>query len=194
MTSITAEATGRLIGYARVSTAAQDEELQLAALRASGVAPRDTYTDHGVSGSKTSRPQLDAMLSHVEAGDTVVVWKLDRLGRNSGHVITVIDNLVKRGVNVRTLDGVDTTTSTGKAMLGMLAVFAEMERGFIQERTKAGLAVAKTEGRTGGRPKALDSKKAKLAQRLYDDGEPVKEIAETLHVGVATIYRYLKKA
>src|SRR5690606_2726 len=125
-------------------------------LDAAGIPKRDRYTDRGVSGSKTSRPEFDRMLEDVEPGDTIVVWKLDRLGRSSGHVMTVIDSLVKRGVHVRTLDGVDTTTSTGRAMLGMLAVFAQMERDFIVERTVAGLASAKAQGRTGGRPPKLD--------------------------------------
>ena len=194
MTKITATATGRLVGYARVSTTQQDEQLQIDALVAAGVARRDIYTDHGVSGSKTSRPQLDAMLTHLEPGDVLTVYKLDRIGRSSGHVITLLSDLVARGVHVHSVgDGLDTSTTTGRAMLGMLAIFAEMERSFISERTSAGLATAKASGRIGGRPRSLDSKAAKIAQAEYDKGESVKSIAKTLKVSAPTVYRYLAK-
>jgi len=186
--------TGRMIGYARVSTSAQDETLQLEALTTKGgVLRRDIYVDHGVSGSKTSRPQLDAMLEHVEPGDTIVVYKLDRLGRNAGHVITLLDDLTKRGIYVRSIgDGLDTSTETGEAMMGMLAIFAKMELDFIKQRTRSGLATAKAQGRTGGRPRSLDTKAAKIAQAEYDKGEKVADIAKALKVSVPTVYRYLQ--
>jgi DNA invertase Pin-like site-specific DNA recombinase len=185
--------TGRLIGYARVSTSAQDETLQLEALAGAQVQRRDIYVDKGVSGSKTTRPKLDEMLEHVEAGDTIIVYKLDRLGRNAGHVITLLDSLTKRGIFVRSIgDGLDTSTQTGEAMMGMLAIFARMELGFIRQRTRAGLATAKAKGRVGGRPRALDTKAAKIAQQQYDAGEKVADIAKTLKVSVPTVYRYLQ--
>ncbi len=188
MTSPTAVA-GRLIGYARVSTAEQSEQLQVDALRAAGVRLRDIYIDHGVSGAKASRPQLDTMLLDVEPGDVVVVWKLDRLGRSSGHTIMLVDDLVKRGVHVRTLDGLDSTTSTGKAMLGMLAVFSEMERSFIRERTTAGLASARAKGRTGGRPAKLDAVAVRQARELIAAGHTMADTAKRMHVSRATLYR-----
>lgn len=185
---------GRLIGYARVSTAEQDEAYQRAKLTDAGVQPRDIYVDHGVSGTKTSRPAWDRMLDEergLQPGDTLVVWKLDRMGRNSGHVITTIQALVDRGINVRTLDGIDTTTATGRGMLGMLAVFAQMERDFNSERTRAALDHKREQGITGGRPRSVDTKQARLIQRMYDEGEKVPYIARTLRISRATVYRYL---
>lgn len=184
-------ATGRTVAYVRVSTSKQDEQLQLDAIEAAGVAKRDRYIDHGVGGKLTSRPEFDRMLADVEAGDLIVVWKLDRLGRSSGHVITVLKELVDRGVHVRTLDGIDTTTSTGRAMLGMLAVFAQMEHDFIVERTVAGLAAAREQGRTGGRPPKLDAKDIAHARKLLADGDSAAEVAKRLHVSRATLYRAL---
>lgn len=184
--------TGRLIGYARVSTAEQDEAYQRDKLISAGVQGRDIYVDHGVSGTKTSRPAWDQMIENgLQSGDTLVVWKLDRMGRNSGHVITTIEALVSRGINVRTLDGIDTTTATGRGMLGMLAVFAQMERDFNSERTRAALDHKREQGIVGGRPRSLDTKQAKLIQRLYDEGEKVPDIARTLKCSRATVYRYL---
>lgn len=185
---------GRLIGYARVSTAEQDEAYQRAKLTDAGVQPRDIYVDHGVSGTKTSRPAWDRMLDEergLQPGDTLVVWKLDRMGRNSGHVITTIQALVDRGINVRTLDGIDTTTATGRGMLGMLAVFAQMERDFNSERTRAALDHKREQGITGGRPRSVDTNQARLIQRMYDEGEKAPDIARTLKISRATVYRYL---
>jgi DNA invertase Pin-like site-specific DNA recombinase len=186
--------TGRLIGYARVSTAEQDEAYQRAKLTEAGVQARDIYVDHGVSGTRTSRPAWDNMLDEergLQEGDTLVVWKLDRLGRNSGHVITTIEALVSRGIHVRTLDGIDTTTTTGKAMMGMLAVFAQMERDFNSERTRAALDHKREQGITGGRPRSVDATQAHLIQRMYDEGHKVPEIMRTLKISRATVYRYL---
>lgn len=185
--------SARLIGYARISLSSQDEQMQLDALAQAGVSKRDIYSDKGVSGAKTSRPKLDQLLEDIEPGDTLVVFKLDRLGRNSGHVITMLSDLTERGINVRSvIDGLDTSTPTGRAMLGMLAIFAEMERGFIRERTRAGLIAAKAAGRVGGRPRSLDTLAAKTAQSHYDKGEKVADIAKSLKVSVPTIYRYLR--
>ena len=181
------------LGYVRVSTGKQDEQLQQDALDKAGVLKRSRYVDHGVSGSKTSRPSLDALLSDVEPGDTIVLYKLDRMGRSTAHVAGLIQELTERGIFIESLsDGLNSSTPTGRAMLQMLAIFAEMERGFIRERTVAGLAAARAQGRTGGRPKALDSKKAMQAQALRAAHVSPADIARTLGVSVATVYRLTK--
>lgn len=185
--------SGTRLGYLRVSTGKQDEQLQHDALDKAGVLKRNRYVDHGVSGKTTSRPSLDAMLSDARPGDTIVVYKLDRLGRSTAHVASLIAGLTDQGIFIESIsDGLNSSTPTGRAMLQMLAIFAEMERSFIQERTVAGLAAAKAQGRTGGRPKALDSKKAKQAQTLRDSGESVQDIAKTLSTSIATVYRLTK--
>lgn len=184
-----------LVGYARVSTDTQDEARQLAALADAGVSRHATYADHAQSGAKRSRPEFDGMLANLQPGDVVVVAELDRLGRDAGHVITTIADLRAQGIHVRALaDGVDSTTDMGEAMMGFLAIFAQMERRFIQRRTKSGLAAAREQGRVGGRPRALDTKKAALAVRLVEEGEPVKSVAATLGVSAPTIYRYIAAA
>lgn len=193
MTTSAPKTTGSRLGYVRVSTGRQDEQLQHDALDKAGVLKRNRYVDHGVSGSKTSRPGLDALLADAQSGDTVVVYKLDRIGRSTAHVAQLLADLTEQGVHVESIsDGLNSSTPTGRAMLQMLAIFAEMERSFIRERTTAGLAAAKAQGRIGGRPKALDGKRAKQAQVLRDAGEPPAEIARTLGVSVATVYRITK--
>lgn len=185
--------TGTRLGYVRVSTGKQDETLQHDALDSAKVLKRNRYVDHGISGSKTERPALSALLSDVEAGDTIVVYKLDRLGRSTAHVASLIADLTERGIFIESVgDGLNSSTPTGRAMLQMLAIFAEMERSFIQERTTAGLAAAKAQGRTGGRPKVTDSKQARHAQALRDSGESVPDIAKALGVSIATVYRITK--
>lgn len=196
MTEIIApNTTGTVVGYARVSTDKQDEARQLTALNGEGINRHALYIDHAQSGAKRSRPEFDRMLANLEEGDIVVVSELDRLGRDAGHVIMTIADLRAQGIHVKALaDGVDSTTDMGEAMMGFLAIMAQMERRFIQRRTKAGLAEAKAQGRVGGRPRALDSKKAALAVRLSDEGEKVSDIAKTLNVSVPTIYRYIAAA
>ncbi|ROQ40964.1 DNA invertase Pin-like site-specific DNA recombinase [Frondihabitans sp. PhB188] len=192
MTSPHVSPTGTVVGYARVSTDKQDEARQLSALRDAGITNHALYVDSGQSGAKTSRPEFDRMLANVTPGDLVVVAELDRLGRNSGHVIVTIADLRERGIHVKSIaDGVDSTTDMGEAMMGFLAIMAQMERRFILRRTRSGLAEARAQGRFGGRPRALDSKKAALAIRLSDEGEKVADIATTLGTSVPTIYRYL---
>lgn len=189
-------ATGTVVGYARVSTDKQDEARQLTALRGYGITKaRNLYIDHAVSGAKTSRPEFDRMLHDLDPGDRVVVSELDRLGRNTGHVIVTIAELRDRGIIVESIaDKVDSSTDAGEAFMGMLAIFAGMERRFMQRRTRAGLAEAKAQGRTGGRPRALDSLQAQTAVRLSDEGHKVRDIARTLKVSEPTIYRYLAAA
>jgi DNA invertase Pin-like site-specific DNA recombinase len=123
------------------------------------------------------------------------VAELDRLGRNTGHVITTIADLRERGIYVESIaDRIDSSTDMGETMMQIMAVFAGMERRFIQRRTRSGLAEARAQGRVGGRPRALDSKKAALAVRLSDEGEKITDIAKTLGVSVPTIYRYIAAA
>ena len=182
-----------IVGYARVSTDKQDEARQLTALREYGITKqRNLYVDHAVSGAKTSRPEFDRMLEDLEPGDRVVVVELDRLGRNTGHVITTVADLRERGIIVESIaDKVDSSTDAGEAFMGMLAIIANMEKRFIQRRTRSGLAEARAQGRVGGRPRALDSDRASLAMRLSDEGKTVRSIASTLKVGESTVYRYL---
>lgn len=187
---VSAKPSGNLLGYVRVSTNRQDEAMQHEALDRVGVLKRNRYADHGVSGAMASRPGLTDLLSDAEPGDTIVVYKLDRLGRSTAHVASLIEDLTTKDIAVRSIaDGLDSTTPTGKAMLQMLAIFSEMERTFISERTVAGLSAARARGRVGGRPKVTDSAMARKAQTLRTSGESVAEIARTLGVSVATIYR-----
>lgn len=130
---------GRLLGYARVSVADQRLDLQLDALRATGVPDHLTFTDHGVSGARAQRPGLDRLLEEARDGDTVVCWRLDRLGRSLVNLSTLTSTLTERGVHIRTIaDGVDTGTSTGRLLLGLLATLADWEREVIRERVIAG--------------------------------------------------------
>lgn len=184
--------TGHVVAYSRVSTQDQDEQLQIDAFKAAGVHRSAIYIDHGVSGTRTKRPALDRMLDDIEPGDKILVWDLSRLGRNSGHVITLLADLKERGIYVQSLqDGLDTSTDMGEAMMGILAIFASMERKFTVRRTRAGLAVARAEGRVGGRRRALDSEQAQWARHMKEEGKTVAVIASTLKVSVPTVYRYL---
>lgn len=193
MTTSAHTQTGHRLGYLRVSSGKQDEQLQHDALDKAHVMKRNRYVDHGVSGTKTSRPGLDALLADVQPGDTIVVYKLDRIGRSTAHVASLLADLTERGIFIESIsDGLNSSTPTGRAMLQMLAIFAEMERSFISERTVAGLAAAKAQGRTGGRPKVADSATARKAQALRTSGESVPEIAKTLGVSIATVYRLTK--
>lgn len=145
--------TGRKIGYVRVSDADQSEALQVDALKVAGCVK--LYTDHGVSGAKTARPALDDMMAILESGDTLTVWKLDRLGRSTIHLLSILEDLQARGIHFHAItQGIDTSTAVGRMIFGQLAVFAEYERTLISERTKAGMAAAKARGVHVGRPKA----------------------------------------
>lgn len=143
---------GRKIGYVRVSDADQSEYLQLDALRKAGCTI--IYRDHGISGAKTARPGLDEMMNDLRAGDTLTVWKLDRLGRSTIHLLSILDELKQREVHFHAItQGIDTSTEIGRMIFGQLAVFAEYERSLISERTKAGMKAAKARGTHVGRPK-----------------------------------------
>lgn len=142
---------GRLLGYARVSVADQRLDLQLDALRAAGVPDHLTFTDHGVSGARAQRPGLDRLLEEARDGDTVICWRLDRLGRSLVNLSTLASTLAERGVRIRTItDGVDTGTSTGRLLLGLLATLADWEREVIRERVTAGVHAARRAGCWGG--------------------------------------------
>lgn len=145
--------TGRQIGYMRVSDADQSEALQVDALTKAGC--EVLFCDHGISGAKTKRPALDQMMAALEIGDTLTVWKLDRLGRSTIHLLSILEDLQQRGVHFHAItQGIDTSTAVGRMIFGQLAVFAEYERSLISERTKAGMAAAKARGVHLGRPRS----------------------------------------
>lgn len=182
-----------LIGYARVSTGDQTLDLQQDALAAAGCG--QVFTDV-TSGAKSSRPGIDAALDYVREGDTIVVWRLDRLGRSLQHLIDTVNALEARGVGFRSLtESIDTTTTGGKLIFHIFASLAEFERALIQERTNAGLAAARARGRVGGRPKKMtDPKQVALAKRLHADKETdIKTICQTLGISKATLYRILNE-
>jgi DNA invertase Pin-like site-specific DNA recombinase len=183
-----------LIGYARVSTHDQTPALQRDALQQAGC--ERIFTDTA-SGAKAERRGLEEALDFVRPGDTLVVWKLDRLGRSLQHLIAVITRLQERGIGFKSLtEQIDTTTSGGKLIFHVFAALAEFERDVIRERTQAGLSAARARGRRGGRPKAAalsDAKKVAMAQALYSDkGNSVADICKTLRVSRSTLYRYVK--
>jgi DNA invertase Pin-like site-specific DNA recombinase len=177
-----------LIGYARVSTADQTLALQQDALLAAGC--EKIFTDTA-SGSRTDRPGLSEALDFARSGDTLVVWRLDRLGRSLAHLIQSIKDLQKRGVHFKSLqEHLDTCTSGGKLVFHVFGALAEFERDLVRERTMAGLAAARARGRHGGRPRSLSSKKVEQLRTLAADRRnTVAEICQTLRISRATFYR-----
>src|SRR5215510_14816119 len=159
-----------LIGYARVSTDEQNLDLQRDALRNAGVAAKDIYTDK-VSGIQSDRPGLEAALSHLRADDTLIVWRLDRLGRSLQHLIATVTSLKDQGVAFKSLtENIDTSTATGNIVFQIFGALAEFERNLIKERTVAGLNAARARGRIGGRPKRNpQAGKIALAKKFYND-------------------------
>src|SRR5512132_2890523 len=180
-----------LIGYARVSTSDPTLDLQRDALQKAGC---DRIFTDTASGAKAERVGLDEALSYVRPGDTLVVWKLDRLGRSLPHLIETITGLNNRKIGFRSItEAIDTTTSGGKLVFHIFGALAEFERDIIRERTQAGLNAARARGRKGGRPKSLTGKKAQMAKALYaDKNNTVSEICKTLNISRATLYRYVK--
>jgi DNA invertase Pin-like site-specific DNA recombinase len=180
-----------LIGYARVSTLDQTLALQQDALTAAGC--EQLYTDTA-SGALTDRPGLAQALSHVRGGDTLVVWRLDRLGRSLPQLIETISQLQQRGIGFRSLqEQIDTTTSGGKLVFHVFGALAEFERDLIRERTHAGLTAARKRGRLFGRPRVLTPKQViQLRTLAEDERTTVTEICETLGISRATFYRYIK--
>ena len=185
---------GRLVGYARVSTGEQDLQSQLDALKAAGCAETAIYTDKA-SGVRGNRPGLDACVEALEPGDTLVVWRLDRLGRSMPHLVGLVEELLGKGIGFRSLsDGaMDTTTASGELMFNIFSSLAQFERRLIQERTRAGLAAARARGRKGGRrPIPADHPRVLTAKRLHRKrGLSVDQICETLGISRPTFYRYV---
>ncbi len=183
-----------LVGYARVSTQDQTLAFQKDALEQAGCARLFTDT---ASGAKAERAGLEDALAYVRQGDTLVVWKLDRLGRSLRHWIATITRLHERGVGFKSVtEQIDTTTSGGKLVFHIFGALAEFERDIIRERTQAGLAAARARGRRGGRPKVAglaDAKKVAMAQALYSDKtNSIADICKTLRVSRSTLYRYVR--
>ncbi|MCM3784327.1 recombinase family protein [Neobacillus mesonae] len=180
-----------MIGYARVSTADQSLDLQIDALEAAGC--ERIYTEKA-SGAKDDRQTLNDALNMLRPGDVFVVYKLDRLARSTLKLIATLDEIKVKGVEFVSLsDKIDTTTAAGRALFGMLAVFAEFERNIIAERTRAGLAASRARGRNGGRPKT-DRKRVNQALKLYDSqAHTVAEITELTGVTKTTLYRAIRE-
>jgi len=179
-----------MLGYARVSTAEQNPDLQLDALRAAGCYRLFVDT---ASGALDERPELAKILDQLRPADILVVWKLDRLGRSLPHLIDTIGELQRRDVGFRSLqESIDTTTPGGKLIFHLFGALAEFERDLIRQRTLAGLAAARARGRAGGRPPSMTPTKIALARQMYDAQQhSLAEIARTLGVSRASIYRHL---
>ena len=182
------------IGYARVSTKEQSLSMQVDALKKAGC---DQVHEEIASGAKTARPVLEEIMRNIREDDILVIWKLDRLGRNLAHLIQLTTKLSEKKVGLISLnDPIDTSTAQGRMMFGIFASLAEFERELIRERTQAGLKSARARGRKGGRPKGLSPsamEKAVIAETLYKDRSiPVKTIAEQLNISKTTLYLYLR--
>ncbi len=179
-----------LIGYARVSTDDQKLNLQRDALR---TARCDKIFEDHISGAKTSRPGLNSALEIARAGDTLVVWRLDRLGRSLKDLIQLTDTLKQQSIGLYSLqEAINTTSSSGQLVFHLFGALAEFERNLIRERTQAGLTAARARGRKGGRPKALDPNKRQLAVKLYHDGHhSLVEICQMMSISKPTLYKYV---
>lgn len=179
------------IGYMRVSTRAQSLDTQRDDLIKAGVGR--IYSDHGVSGGTDSRPGLDAALAHMREGDTLVVTKLDRLGRSIAHLVQLVNTFNGEGKGLHFIhDEIDTSTSKGRFMFHIMSAVSEMERELIRERTRTGLEAARRKGRVGGRPAKLDADGRARARQLREQGMTLNEIAGALNVSRATIIRVLQ--
>lgn len=186
-----------LVGYMRVSKAdgSQNTDLQRDALVAAGVHADAFYEDHA-SGKKDDRPQLVACVKALREGDTLVIWKLDRLGRDLRHLVNVVHDLTQRGIGLKVLAGegsaIDTSTSSGKLVFGIFAALAEFERELIRERTLAGLAASRARGRRGGRPYKMTPAKIRLAMAsMGQTGTTVGDLCKELGVSRQTLYRHV---
>jgi len=189
-----------LVGYMRVSKAdgSQSTDLQRDALLDAGIDAGSLYDDMA-SGKKDDRPQLAACLKALRQGDTLVVWKLDRLGRDLRHLVNIVHDLTERGIGLKVLTGqgatIDTTTASGKLVFGIFAALAEFERELISERTLAGLASARARGRNGGRPYKMTPAKLRLAMAsMGKPGTKVGELCSELGVTRQTLYRHVSPA
>jgi len=181
------------VGYARVSTQDQKPELQIDALKAAGC---DRIFEEKASGAKRDRPELRAALDYLREGDTLVVWKLDRLARSMKQLIETAEMLDARKIGLRSLtENIDTTTSGGRLVFHLFGALAEFERSIIRERTTAGLTAARARGRVGGRPKSLGESDLAVARALLADPKiTTKEVAERLGVSVSTLYKHIPAA
>lgn len=182
-----------LIGYARVSTNEQNLDLQRDALLKAGVHAKDIYTDT-ITGTKAARPGLTQAFSHLRSGDTLVVWRLDRLGRSLTHLIETISALKQQGIAFLSItEHIDTSTATGQLVFHIFGALAEFERNLINERTIAGLQAARARGKKGGRPRLrITGGKVAMAKKLYRDRAiSVPEILKTLNISKATLYRWV---
>lgn len=186
-----------LIGYVRVSKAdgTQTLSLQLDAMATVGVLPERIYRDLG-SGRNDDRPGLLACLKALQPGNTLVVWKLDRLGRDLKHLVTMVDELRERGIGLKVLAGagaqIDTTSANGRLCFGIFAALAEFERELIVERTRAGLAAARARGRMGGRPRKMDRATITMAMAaMSDPAAKASEVAKRLNITTTTLYAYI---
>lgn len=182
------------IGYVRVSTQGQSFDLQIDALQQAGC--DQLYREVG-SGARTERPGLDQVVDRLRAGDVLVIWKLDRLGRSLKHLVELVNTLRERGIGLQSLnDPIDTTTPQGRLSFNLFASLAEFERDLIRERTQAGLSAARARGRNGGRPKGLSAQAeatACAAETLYRERQlSVRQIAARLGIAKSTLYAYLR--
>lgn len=178
-----------LIGYARVSTQDQNLDLQRSALEQAGC--ERIYEDQ-VSGSRSERPGLKAMLDFIREGDTLVVWKLDRLGRSVKGLVDLVCEFSTKGINFKSLtDSIDTTTPAGRFFFHIMASLSQMERELTVERTRAGLIAARQQGRVGGRKRKMTDSKLESAKKLLANGVPPREVAENLGISIPTLYRWL---
>ena len=181
------------IGYARVSTGLQNLDLQKDSLKKYDC--EKIFTDH-LSGSKKDRPGLKSSIEFSRSGDTIVVWRLDRLGRNMEDLISIVNSLNDKGVSFHSLQEnitMDKSSSTGQLMFHLFAAFAEFERNLILERSAAGREAARARGRLGGRPEKFSEQDVKLLKTLVESGTPIKSIADSWGVSRTTIYRYINK-
>jgi DNA invertase Pin-like site-specific DNA recombinase len=178
-----------LIGYARVSTIEQHLDLQISALQNIGC---DKLYEDQISGTKSSRPGLDLALEVLRKGDTLVVWKLDRLGRTVKGLIDLVGSLEQRGVHFKSItDSVDTSTPSGRFFFHVMASLAQMERELMIERTRAGLNAARAIGRVGGRKRKMTDSKLTSAKQLLSAGALPKDVANNLGVSIPTLYRWV---
>jgi DNA invertase Pin-like site-specific DNA recombinase len=178
-----------LIGYARVSTQDQNLDLQIEALKKAGC---KKVFDDNISGNRQERPGLAKALEMLREGDTLVVWKLDRLGRSVKHLVNLVTELGNQKVQFKSLtDAIDTGTPSGRFFSHVMASLAEMERELTVERTRAGLEVARQLGRTGGRKRQMTDSKIESAKKLLANGVPPRDVAKNLSVSVPTLYRWV---
>lgn len=182
------------IGYARISTKEQSLSMQIDALKKAGC---DQIHEEIASGAKTARPVLEEIIRNIREDDVLVIWKLDRLGRNLAHLVHLTNKLIEKKIGLISLnDPINTSTAQGRMIFGIFATLAEFERELIRERTQAGLKSARARGRKGGRPKGMSkeaTEKAAIAEALYKNGTiAVKKIAEQLGISKTTLYLYLR--